>query len=64
MKIYTNYKDLPKHAVYIGSEDGVGGAAALDEVVAEERGVATVAGERDGLGAAGDDVVVDIPVGR
>jgi hypothetical protein len=28
MKIYTNYKDLPKHAVYIGSEDGAG---TLDE---------------------------------
>jgi hypothetical protein len=28
MKIYTNYKDLPKHSVYIGSEDGAG---TLDE---------------------------------
>jgi hypothetical protein len=28
MKIYTNYTDLPKHAVYLGSEDGSG---CLDE---------------------------------
>lgn len=32
MKIYTNYKDLPKHAVYIGSEDGSG---CLDEYTAD-----------------------------
>ena len=28
MNIFTNYKNLPKHAVYIGSEDGYG---CLDE---------------------------------
>lgn len=47
------------------ADDGlrrVDDATALDEVIAEDGGVAAVVVEGDGLGAAGDGVVVDEPV--